>query len=84
MHDEIKIFRINFTTTFIFQNDIKFKIENAKLINRNIKLQNEINTLKIKTLSTNFVSFIDKKNKHVKITNFFKFNENIFDFFYEI
>ena len=43
--------------------NFKFNIENKKLINRNIKLQNEINALKIKTSLTNFISFIDKKTK---------------------
>ena len=84
LHDEIDIFRLNFAITFTFQNDIKFKIDNVKLINRNIKLQNEINSLKIQTSSISFELLIDKKNKNVKMSNFFKFNENISDFFYEI
>ena len=84
LHDEINIFRLNFAITFTFQNDIKFKIDNVKLINRNIELQNEINSLKIQTSSISLKLLIDKKNKNVKMSNFFKFNENISDFFYEI
>ena len=74
----------NFATTFIFQNDNKLKIDNVKLIIRNIELQNEINSLKDKTSSINFELFIDKKNESVKMTNSLKFNENISKFFYEI
>ena len=76
---------MNSTTTFIFQNIIKFKIDNVKLVNRNIELQNEMNTLKNKISSTfNLKLFIDRKDKSIKMTNSLKFSENISDFFYEI
>ena len=75
---------MNSATTFISQNDNKFKIDNAKLIIRNIELQNEINSFKNKTSSINFELLIDKKSKSVKMTNFLKFSENTSDFFYEI
>ena len=84
LHDEIDIFRLNSAITFTFQNDIKFKIDNAKLVNRNIELQNEINSLKIQISSISFELLIDKKNKNVKMSNFFKFSENISNLFYEI
>ena len=83
--NELNIFRMNFTTTSIFSHVDKFKIDIVKLVNRNIELQNEINSLKNKISSSfNFKIFIDKKDKNVKMTNFFKFSENTFDLFYEI
>ena len=75
---------MNFATTSISQNDNKLKIDNAKLIIRNIKLQNEINSLKNKTSSISLELLIDKKNRNVKMTNFFKFNENTSNLSYEI
>ena len=67
LQNEMRILRLNFTTTFIFHNVIKFKIDNVKFVNRNIKLQNEMNILKIKTsLIFNFKLFIDKKIKMSK------------------
>ena len=49
-----------------------------------MELQHEINSLKNKTSSINFELLIDKKNKNVKMTNIFKFSENISNLSYEI
>ena len=84
LHDEIDILRLNSAITSTFQNDIKLKIDNAKLVNRNIELQNEINSLKTQALSISFRLLIDKKKKSVKMSDSLKFSENISDFFYEI
>ena len=83
--ENLNILRMNSTTTSIFSHVDKFKTDNVKLVNRNIELQNEMNSLKNKTSSTfNLRISIDKKDKSVKMTNFFKFSENIFDLSYEI
>ena len=85
LRDEMNTLRMNSTTTFISQSDIKLKAENAKLINRNVELQNEINSLKITTTSTfSLTLLIDKKDRSVKMSNPFKFNENISNLSYEI
>ena len=84
LQDQVNILRMNSATTSISQNDNKLKIDNAKLVTRNIELQNEINSLKNKTSSISFELLIDKKNRSVKMTNFLKFNENTSDLSYEI
>ena len=84
LQNQVNILRMNSATTFISQNDNKLKIDNAKLVIRNIELQNEINSLKNKTSLINLELLIDKKNKSVKMTNFFKFSDNTSDIFYEI
>ena len=84
LHDEIDILRLNSAITSTFQNDIKLKIDNAKLVNRNIELQNEINSLKTQALSISFRLLIDKRNKSVKMSDSLKFSENTSNLSYEI
>ena len=84
LQDQVNTLRMNSAITFISQNDNKLKIDNVKLIIRNIELQNEINYLKNKISSINFELLIDKKNKSVKMTNSLKFSESTSNLSYEI
>ena len=84
LQDQVNILRMNSATTSTSQNDNKLKIDNAKLVIRNIELQNEINSLKDKTSSISLELPIDKKSRSVKMANSLKFSENISDLSYEI